>query len=193
MPHRAGNAFGAPGESPYHYKIDFSKPGAQEYIDSVVALFASWGVDFIKLDGVTPGSYSDDLSIDNRDDVAAWSKAIARSGRPIWLTVSWAGGQGLPGRVAEPIPMRAASTTTWNAKAAAPRSPTGRASRNAFATCRNWQDAAGASKGWNDLDTLDIGDGAHDGLSGGRETLGRHALGDGERAPVPGWRPHEAR
>ena len=42
LPHRAGNAFGAPGESPYHYKIDFSKPGAQEYIDSVVALFASW-------------------------------------------------------------------------------------------------------------------------------------------------------
>ncbi|MET0617312.1 MAG: glycoside hydrolase family 27 protein, partial [Luteibacter sp.] len=89
LPHRAGNAFGAPGESPYHYKIDFTKAGAQEYIDSVVALFASWGVDFIKLDGVTPGSYSDDLSIDNRDDVVAWSRAIARSGRPIWLTVSW--------------------------------------------------------------------------------------------------------
>ena len=61
-----------------------------QYINSVVALFASWGIDFIKLDGVTPGSYSDNTSIDNRPDVAAWSKAIALSGRPIWLTVSWA-------------------------------------------------------------------------------------------------------
>jgi len=42
------------------------------------------------LDGVTPGSYNDDLTIDNRADVQAWSTAIAHSGRPIWLTVSWA-------------------------------------------------------------------------------------------------------
>ncbi len=70
-------------------KIDFTTPGAQAYIDSVVALFASWGVDLIKLDGVTPGSYNDDLSIDNRGDVQAWSLAIAHSGRPFWLTISW--------------------------------------------------------------------------------------------------------
>src|ERR1700730_9186132 len=81
VPYTAGNAFGGPGTSPYHYKIDFTKPGAQEYMNSVVALFASWGIDFIKLDGVTPGSDSDGLSIDNRADVAAWSKAIAQSGR----------------------------------------------------------------------------------------------------------------
>lgn len=88
VPYTAGNAFGGSGTSPYHYKIDFSKPGAQEYMNSVVALFASWGVDLIKLDAVTPGSYHNDLSIDNRADVAAWSKAIAASGRSIWLTVS---------------------------------------------------------------------------------------------------------
>jgi hypothetical protein len=39
---------------------------------------------------VTPGSYSDDLSIDNRADVAAWANAIAQSRRPIWFTISWA-------------------------------------------------------------------------------------------------------
>jgi len=71
VPYTAGNAFGGPGTSPYHYKIDFTKPGAQEYMNSVVALFASWGIDFIKLDGVTPGSDSYGLSIDNRADVAA--------------------------------------------------------------------------------------------------------------------------
>jgi alpha-galactosidase len=82
LPYTAGNAFGGPGTSPYHYKIDFTKPGAQEYMNSVVALFASWGIDFIMLDGVTPGSDSDSLSIDNHADVAAWSKAIAVSGPP---------------------------------------------------------------------------------------------------------------
>ncbi|HEY9136818.1 MAG TPA: TIM-barrel domain-containing protein, partial [Terriglobus sp.] len=84
QPLAKGNAFAGNPPSPYHDKIDFSKPGAQEYIDSVVALFSSWGIDFIKLDAVTPGSYSNDLSIDNRADVEAYSKAIAKTGRPIW-------------------------------------------------------------------------------------------------------------
>src|SRR6202167_2068162 len=89
IPLAQGNAFAGPLPNPYHDKIDFTKPGAQEYINSVVDLFASWGIDFIKLDAVTPGSYVDNLSIDNRPDVQAWSQAIAQSGRPIWLTVSW--------------------------------------------------------------------------------------------------------
>ncbi|MGN6094436.1 MAG: CBM35 domain-containing protein [Luteibacter jiangsuensis] len=164
VPHRAGNAFGGPGESPYHYKIDFSKPGAQEYIDSVVALFASWGVDFIKLDGVTPGSYSDDLRIDNRDDVAAWSKAIARTGKPIWLTVSWAVDKDYLNvwqaysnarRIDDDVECesRCATLTNW------PRI------EKRFRDLPAWQEAAGPTKGWNDLDSLDIGDGAGDGLS----------------------------
>ncbi len=67
-PHVPGNSFSAGQTNPYHIKIDFTMPGAQEYTNSVVNLFASWGIDFIKLDGVTPGSYVDDLSIDNRPD-----------------------------------------------------------------------------------------------------------------------------
>jgi len=164
LPHRAGNAFGAPGDSPYHYKIDFTKDGAQAYIDSVVALFASWGVDFIKLDGVTPGSYSDDLSIDNRDDVVAWSKAIERSGRPIWLTVSWQVGkdyQDIWGmwsnarRIDDDVECegRCATLTNW------PRI------EKRFRDLPSWQDVAGPAKGWNDLDTLDVTDGDRDGLS----------------------------
>jgi hypothetical protein len=164
VPYRAGNAFGGPGTSPYHYKIDFSKPGAQEYMDSVVALFASWGVDFIKLDGVTPGSYSDDLSIDNRDDVAAWSKAIARSGRPIWLTVSWqvdkdyqdvwktyANGRRIDDDVE--CESRCATLTNW------PRI------EKRLRDLPSWQDTSGPTTGWNDLDSLDIGDGDLDGLT----------------------------
>lgn len=41
MPLAKGNAFASSPPNPYHDKIDFTKPGAQEYMDSVVALFAS--------------------------------------------------------------------------------------------------------------------------------------------------------
>ncbi|TCV93390.1 carbohydrate-binding protein with CBM35 doain [Luteibacter rhizovicinus] len=164
VPYTAGNAFGGSGTSPYHYKIDFTKPGAQEYIDSVVALFASWGVDFIKLDGVTPGSYNDDLRIDNRSDVEAWSKAIAKSGRPIWLTVSWAVGQDYLGtwqqfsnarRIDDDVECesRCATLSNW------PRI------YKRFRDLPAWQNAAGPTLGWNDLDSLDIGDGDLDGLT----------------------------
>lgn len=163
VPYRAGNAFGGSGTSPYHYKIDFSKPGAQAYIDSVVALFASWGVDFIKLDGVTPGSYSDNLDIDNRGDVEAWSKAIAKSGRPIWLTVSWQVDKDYldtwqhwsnARRIDDDVECegRCSTMTNW------PRI------YKRFRDLPGWQDAAGPAKGWNDLDSLDVMNGQRDGL-----------------------------
>ena len=164
VPYTAGNAFGGPGTSPYHYKIDFTKPGAQEYMNSVVALFASWGIDFIKLDGVTPGSDSYDLSIDNRADVAAWSKAIALSGRPIWLTISWALDQDYLSvwqqyanarRIDQDVECEGncATLTDW------PRI------YERFRDLPGWENAVGPSVGWNDMDSLDIGDGALDGLS----------------------------
>ncbi|MBE1162029.1 alpha-galactosidase [Dyella sp. 7MK23] len=164
VPYTAGNAFGSPGTSPYHYKIDFSKPGAQAYIDSVVALFASWGVDFIKLDAVTPGSYNDNLNIDNRPDVAAWSKAIANSGRPIWLTISWEIDQDYLGvwqqfsnarRIDDDVECegRCATLTDW------PRI------YKRFRDLPGWENAVGPALGWNDMDSLDIGDGKLDGLS----------------------------
>src|SRR5580692_8474150 len=164
VPYTAGNAFGGSGTSPYHYKIDFTKPGAQEYMNSVVALFASWGVDLIKLDGVTPGSDSYDLSIDNRLDVAAWSKAIAASGRPIWLTISWALDQDYLSvwqqfanarRIDQDVECEGGcgTLTDW------PRI------YERFRDLPGWENASGPAVGWNDLDSLDIGDGTLDGLS----------------------------
>ncbi|MGY0019670.1 glycoside hydrolase family 27 protein [Streptomyces sp. cg35] len=61
------------------WKIDYSNPCAQDYIDSIVARYASWGVDFIKIDGVTK---------DNVADIRAWSTAIDHSGRSMWLSAS---------------------------------------------------------------------------------------------------------
>lgn len=164
IPLAQGNAFAGALPNPYHDKIDFTKPGAQEYINSVVALFASWGIDFIKLDGVTPGSYSDNTSIDNRPDVAAWSKAIALSGRPIWLTISWAIDSDYLStwqqysnarRIEDDVECegRCATLTDWNRI------------YQRFRDLPAWQDATSVSLGWNDLDSLDIGDGALDGLT----------------------------
>jgi len=60
-------------------KIDYSKPGAQAYVDSVVDELASWGVDYIKLDGITNN---------NGADVKAWQAAIHQSGRPMVLNIT---------------------------------------------------------------------------------------------------------
>lgn len=177
VPYQAGNAFGGSGTSPYHYKIDYTKPGAQEYTNSVVALFASWGVDLIKLDGVTPGSDSYNLSIDNRNDVAAWSKAITASGRPIWFTISWDLQEDYLNvwqqyanarRIDQDVECEGdcSKLTNW------PRIYT------RFRDLPGWQIAAGPGVGWNDLDSLELVDGDADGLSNPekRSALGLWAL-----------------
>ena len=56
--------------------IDYSAAGAQAYVDSEVSQLASWGVDYIKLDGITNK---------NGADVQAWQNAIQQSGRPMVL------------------------------------------------------------------------------------------------------------
>jgi hypothetical protein len=165
MPLAQGNAFAGALPNPYHDKIDFTKPGAQEYINSVVDLFASWGIDFIKLDAVTPGSYSDDLSSDNRADVKAWSQAIAQSGRRIWLTVSWQLDQDYldvwqqysnARRIDDDVECEGGCggfLTNWP-----------RIVLREYDDV-SWENAAGPTLGWNDLDTLDVGSGSADGLS----------------------------
>ncbi len=72
-----------------NWKINYSHPCAQPYINSMANKFASWGVDFVKIDGVTA---------DNVPDIAAWSQAIDQTGRTMWLTAS-----------AWPVPLAAAS------------------------------------------------------------------------------------
>jgi hypothetical protein len=59
--------------------IDFSKPGAQAYVNSIVDEYARWGVDLIKLDGIRD---------ENIGDIEAWSNAIRQSGRPMQLDIT---------------------------------------------------------------------------------------------------------
>lgn len=62
------------------FGVDMSKPGAQEYYDSVFALMASWDLDFVKVD---------DLSAPyHKPEIEAIRKAIDKTGRPIVFSTS---------------------------------------------------------------------------------------------------------
>ncbi|MEO6851934.1 MAG: glycoside hydrolase family 27 protein [Mucilaginibacter sp.] len=62
------------------YGLDMKKPGAQEYLNSILELYASWGVDFIKVDDLSR-PYSE-------PEVEGYKKAIENCGRPIVLSLS---------------------------------------------------------------------------------------------------------
>lgn len=145
----------------YSHRIDFSNPCAQPYIDSIADQLAEWGVDFIKLDSVTPGSGVYDLSLDARGDVAAWSQALGA--HDIWLELSWAldityadywkeHAQGW--RVHWDVECYCAgeALTTWDNIA------------RLFPTAAEWWRHAGPG-GWNDFDSINVGNGSMDGLT----------------------------
>ncbi|MDF3146173.1 MULTISPECIES: carbohydrate-binding protein [unclassified Streptomyces] len=144
------------------YKLDFSDPCAQKYVDSQASMFADWGYDFLKLDGVGPGSGKNGDQYDNVADVAAWQKAIAATGRPIHLELSWSLDIG---RVAD-----------WKKHSQGWRIDTDvECYCNTLVSWENsvddrWDDAPAWTRhagpgGWNDLDSLDVGNGEMDGLT----------------------------
>jgi alpha-galactosidase len=158
LPLNYGQGFG------YGYKIDFTKPGAQEYINSIVNLYASWGIDFIKLDGVTPGSYNDNLNINNIPDVQAYSKAIALSGRPIWLTISWALDEDYLSDWQQTANARRIEGDV-ECEGDCPNLTEWQRVLLRFYDLIGWQSASGPTVGWNDLDSLEVGNGATDGIT----------------------------
>lgn len=62
------------------YGVDMTRPGAQEYYNSVFALFGEWGVDFVKVDDVSRPYH--------RAEIEAIRQAIDRSRRPMVLSLS---------------------------------------------------------------------------------------------------------
>ncbi len=67
--------------NPDNYGIDAAKPGAQAYYDSIAAMYASWGVDLIKVDCISSRPY-------RGDEIRMLSTALAKTGRPIVLSLS---------------------------------------------------------------------------------------------------------
>jgi hypothetical protein len=68
--------------NPDMYGVDTTKPGAQEYYDSVFALFAEWGIDYVKVDDISRPY------LKHQDEIEAVRRAIDRTGRPIVLSLS---------------------------------------------------------------------------------------------------------
>jgi hypothetical protein len=155
----------ADGASEHNYNcggmqgIDYGKPGAQAFINSWADEFASWGVDYLKLDGV--GSF-------DVPDVRAWSAALRQTGRKIHLELSNS--------------LAIADAATWarysngwrtGGDIECYRCETGGSSypltdwanvASRFGQVARWQPDGGPGA-FNDYDSLELGNGGHDGLT----------------------------
>lgn len=135
------------------YAIDLSKPGAQEFIDSWARLFASYGVDYLKIDGVR----NHDIA-----DVEAWAMALKKTGRPIHVELS------------NNLDIKHISTwkqlsngwrTDHDVEAyGTPYLASWKKVTRRFDDVAEWQPHAGPG-GWNDLDSLNVANGSKDGLT----------------------------
>ena len=121
--------------------VDMSKPGAQAYYDSVVALAAQWEVDYIKWDDMSSPYHA--------DEIAAACDAIRKCGRPILLSLS-------PGDRSDPAnanhlkdhcELWRISKDVWDDWAQV---------KNQFAPCRDWAPHSGPGH-WPDADMLPLG------------------------------------
>ncbi|MCX4815866.1 alpha-galactosidase [Streptomyces sp. NBC_01239] len=144
------------------YKLDFSRPCTQKYIDSQAQLIADWGYDFLKLDGVGPGSGKSGDQYDNVADVAAWNKAITAAGRPVHLELSWSLDYGHAAdwkkysngwRIDTDVECYCNTLVSWENSV-----------DDRWDDTPAWTGQAGPG-GWNDLDSLDVGNAAMDGLT----------------------------
>lgn len=144
------------------YKIDYASRCAQDYVDSIANEFASWGVDYLKLDGVGPGSGQGGTDYDNIPDVAAWSKALKATGRPIQFTLSWSLAHADASawqtyangwRIDTDVECYCDTLVTWNNSV-----------KQRWTDVVQWIPDAGPGH-WNNLDSLDVGNGAMDGIT----------------------------
>jgi alpha-galactosidase len=135
------------------YYLNYSA-ASQAFLNSWADEYASWGVDFLKIDAV--GDW-------NQQDVQEWSLALQQTGRPILFDLSntldrnninfwrqyanaW--------RIEGDVQCYSACSTLVDWTTVSQR----------FADAPAWAPLAGPG-GWNDLDSLNVADGAKDGLT----------------------------
>jgi hypothetical protein len=140
--------------------VDYSKPGAQAYTNSWADLLASWGVDYVKFDG---------LSDQNTADVKAWSKALRQTGRPMVLNIT----QGSYTTAIAPTLMKYANQWEFAPDIECYDCEQGTDSypltswadvKGRFDYVQQWQPYAGPG-GFNDYDSIEVGNGSNDGLT----------------------------
>jgi hypothetical protein len=141
-------------------RIDYNKPGAQEYTNSWVDMLAAWDIDYIKIDGMTDS---------NADDVKAWSNAIRQSGRPMVLDVT----QGHLTSAIAPTVMKYANQWEFPPDIECYRCEKHGSSypltswadiAKRFNYVAEWQPYA-APGAFNDYDSIEVGNGSDDGLT----------------------------
>jgi alpha-galactosidase len=64
-----------------NYGLDARKPAAEAYYDSIAELYASWGVDLVKVDCISSHPYKG-------DEIRLLGMALEKTGRPIVLSLS---------------------------------------------------------------------------------------------------------
>jgi alpha-galactosidase len=128
--------------------VDVSKPAGQAYYDSMVALYAVWGVDFIKADDMSRGDKPAGREDYHGAEIAALSRAIRKAGRPIVLSLS--PGEtpvGEAAHVAKYAQMWRISDDFWD---------DWKLLKNQFLLCRAWAPYVGPNH-WPDADMLPLG------------------------------------
>jgi hypothetical protein len=122
------------------YGLDMKQPGAQEYLNSLLKLYASWGVDFIKVDDIARPYHT--------AEIEGYHKAIVNSGRPIVLSIS-------PGEtpLADSVHV-AANTNMW--RMADDFWDNWKMILHMFNYAKSWQGIGGAGH-WPDCDMMQIG------------------------------------
>jgi len=126
------------------YGVDMTKKGAQDYYNSLFELYASWDVDFVKVDNINAGEGEGPY---RKEEAEAYRKAIDHCGRPMVLSFS----SGLSYENAEHIRkygnMWRISSDFWD---------TWEQLKAQFPLCAQWAHIS-APKSWPDADMLPIG------------------------------------
>ena len=76
------------GWNPDMYGIRKNVPGAQEYYDSIIRMYAEWGVDFIKCDDICNTNLYRENQYSAAHEVEMLQSAIQKTGREIVLSLS---------------------------------------------------------------------------------------------------------
>ncbi|MDD2647857.1 MAG: glycoside hydrolase family 27 protein [Eubacteriales bacterium] len=130
------------------YGVDTKKDGAQAYYDSLFALYASWGVDFVKVDDIANTEFKPAAPYSARLEIEAIRAAIDKCGRQIVLLLS-------PG----PAPISEAWHLKRNAnmwRMSGDFWDNWDALKNMFSLCERWA-LVGESGAWPDCDMLPLG------------------------------------
>ena len=129
------------------YGVDVSKPAGQAYYDSIVKLYAQWGVDYIKADDMTRGENPAGENY-HAPEIEALHKAILKCGRPMVLSLS-------PG----PTPPAEAENVMQNSnlwRISNDMWDNWRSIKRQFELMRPWIPSIGANH-WPDADMLPLG------------------------------------